>query len=551
MIVSNFLQLFVDFFKENKTLVVANILFLFLLPIEDILLPHLYGKAIDMFSSKNRSFTPFLYLIIVLSIIQAMYFFGNYHNAMMIPKLESFLRQKILNTILEKYEVNHKELETGDIISRIIRIPSVMKGWFYRVKDYFIPYMITFLFASIYFLYYDFQLGLGLIVLLIIYVYTLVKSPAECSKRTLVTDLCFNKIHEEIDDVFRNMYSVYGGNQQSNEMDRIKHLENDYSKFVLNTMKCVLKQKGIVTPFIIAYLIFFIIRLYNLVNTKKLSISNSVSIFMIMTYILNIFFILSDQIREIVYDWGVIQTSADIITPLNNKKTTSISVDLPQTSGLGLHNVSFVYPGTDNYILKNFSLHINYGERICIVGDIGSGKSTILKLLLKYSQPTFGYLYWDGRNYDDIPITTLRNRIGYVPQVPVLFNRSVIDNILYGNLQYKEEYVLKIMDMFGIKDDFIKLNQGIYTKVGKNGSKISGGQRQLIWCLRVLLSKPDILILDEPTASVDSRTKEKLAKMINYMMQDKTVIMVTHDEYLLKFATRTIQTNKESTLVEV
>jgi ABC-type bacteriocin/lantibiotic exporter with double-glycine peptidase domain len=111
---------------------------------------------------------------------------------------------------------------------------------------------------------------------------------------------------------------------------------------------------------------------------------------------------------------------------------------------------------------------------------------------------------------------------------------------MYGNTSYSRKDVENILEQFDIKQDFMKFDSGLDTIIGKNGSKISGGQRQLVWCLRVLLSNPDIIILDEPTASIDEKTKDILHRMLNTMMKNKTVIMVTHDDYLMKLATRTI-----------
>ena len=158
---------------------------------------------------------------------------------------------------------------------------------------------------------------------------------------------------------------------------------------------------------------------------------------------------------------------------------------------------------------------------------------------MKYIHPTTGFVYWDGRSYDDISTFELRNKIGYVPQQPILFNRTVYENITYGLSISRTELEQQLKDL-NIWQEFQTLEYGLDTNIAKNGSKISGGQRQLIWCMRVLLRNPEIVILDEPTASVNDKIKNLLRNVINQVMEGKTVIMVTHDEYLMKYADRKI-----------
>jgi ABC-type multidrug transport system fused ATPase/permease subunit len=186
------------------------------------------------------------------------------------------------------------------------------------------------------------------------------------------------------------------------------------------------------------------------------------------------------------------------------------------------------------------SIHFEIGDRVAIVGDIGSGKSTIMKLLLKYYEPQQGFVYLHGRPYYQITNKELRQKIGYVPQVPILFNRSVLENIKYGT-NVSRETVMDFLVKHDLLKEFSNLEYGIDTKIGKNGSILSGGQRQLVWCIRVFLSNPEVLILDEPTASVDVKTKDLLISILEKLMQDRVVIMITHDEYLMSKASRVVE----------
>jgi ATP-binding cassette subfamily B protein len=188
----------------------------------------------------------------------------------------------------------------------------------------------------------------------------------------------------------------------------------------------------------------------------------------------------------------------------------------------------------------------NPGETTILMGDIGSGKSTILKLLMRFYLPQEGDMFIDGKWYADLTTYQIRRNIGYVQQTPILFNRSVYENIKYGNPNITNDNIDQVVHELGIQKEFSNLEDGLNTTVGKNGSKLSGGQKQLVMTLRILLQNPDYLFLDEPTASMDTKTKEVLFYMLDKIMEKgkKTVIMITHDPYLLKKADRKIYLKK-------
>jgi ABC-type multidrug transport system fused ATPase/permease subunit len=365
-------------------------------------------------------------------------------------------------------------------------------------------------------------------------------APKGCTDITAERDKKLNFIHEEIDDMLRNLFSIYGQDQKENEMKRTQELQDVHQDLFKSTIDCIFKYKVLITPVAVIFLCVFMYRCMQLISHHKMNSDKFVPVFIIMLYLLNSMVYTNDQFRDIVFDWGIINAADEIITPNPNKNNDILRTynDVP-TGGIGLKNVSFKYDTGKYYILNDFSLHIADGEKVVIAGDIGSGKSTLLKLFLKYYEPSEGYLYWDGVPYDQISIKELRRRVGYVPQVPILFNRTVLENITYG-MDIPRERVIDFLQEYDIMKEFNNLEDGLDTKIGKNGSKLSGGQRQLAWCIRVLLSNPDLIILDEPTASVDKKTKDLLLKLLDTAMKGKTVIMVTHDEYLVSRATRHI-----------
>ena len=537
---NNLISLFIQFFKEHPSLVVTNLIFLFLIPIEEVVLPHFYGKIMDAMSHNTDLYKPFMHVIVMLIIIQIMYTISEYHDAKLLPYLQSYISEHIFQRILENYQQEHTELELGEINTKLAKLPVVMLSWFERIKNYIIPYMLVFFFSVCYFLYQDILLGLGFFTIIAIFSMFMIGSPISCLDISKARDKCFNKIHESVDDVLRNLYSVFGSNQEGAEIAKLNHVFKEYNTLYKKTIECVSKLKFWVTPLIISYLIFFAYRCYFLVHSKQMTSASFVPLFIILLYVLGAMKVTNDEMRDITIEWGIIESSSDILerrpikVPLDSR-----DIAIPPT-GLGFNSVSFTYPGTQRKILDDITLHIDNGEKLCIVGDIGSGKSTIIKLLMKYHINDNGEIYYQGKRYNDLDIKYLRQHIGYVPQQPTLFNRSVIDNILYGNDLHTREYVIEYLKTLGIHEDFEKLDKGYDTIIGKNGSKLSGGQRQLVWCLRVLLKNPDVIILDEPTASVNEKTKVILYKLLNDIMRNKTVIMISHDPYLVDISSRVV-----------
>ena len=161
---------------------------------------------------------------------------------------------------------------------------------------------------------------------------------------------------------------------------------------------------------------------------------------------------------------------------------------------------------------------------------------------MRFYLPQDGDLFINGKWNSNLETYQIRRNIGYIPQNPILFNRTVYENIKYGNDTITNEQIEKIINDLNIMGEFSNLEKGLNTPVGVNGSKLSGGQKQLVWCLRILLSDPEIILMDEPTASLDQKSKDLLFKMLDMVMskKDKTVIMITHDPYLLKKANRKI-----------
>ena len=197
----------------------------------------------------------------------------------------------------------------------------------------------------------------------------------------------------------------------------------------------------------------------------------------------------------------------------------------------------------DKFVLENINLNIQKGDNVAFVGQIGSGKSTMIKLLLGFQPLRMGHITIGGVDVNDISNKELRKYIFYIPQKPKLFNRTLYENIVYGlaNPPTKDT-ILTLLEDLGLTDLKVEFGEKMDESVGVEGNKLSGGQRQIVWLMRSMFRPSYILVLDEPTASLDPENKKKMISVIQKMSVGKTVIIVSHDDIDSSF--RKVQFNE-------
>jgi ATP-binding cassette, subfamily C, bacterial LapB len=203
-------------------------------------------------------------------------------------------------------------------------------------------------------------------------------------------------------------------------------------------------------------------------------------------------------------------------------------------------DVSFNYPGQQMPSLRNLSFKIKAGEKVAILGRIGSGKTTLEKLIMGLYQPSSGAVLVDGVDVRQIDPAELRRHIGYVQQDVMLFYGTLRENITLGAPLADDAQVLKAADIAGILDLVNNHPQGFDMLVGERGESLSGGQRQGVAIARAVINDPPILLLDEPTASMDHSSEEEVKKRLREFVPDKTVIVISHRTSLLDLVDRII-----------
>jgi ATP-binding cassette, subfamily B, multidrug efflux pump len=245
---------------------------------------------------------------------------------------------------------------------------------------------------------------------------------------------------------------------------------------------------------------------------------------------------LFDPIRDLSRRFDTLQSTMAGGERILELLNTPVEVqDAPDARAMGpivgdvrFENVSFHYSDDPTLVIDGIDLDVRAGETVALVGETGAGKTTIVKLLTRFHDPTAGSVRIDGVDLRTVTQASLRKQMGMVLQDPFLFNGSVKENVLFGRLGASDEDVIAAAQAVGAHDFIMRLKNGYETSVEEGGATLSVGQRQLISFARALLADPRILILDEATSSVDTQTEQIIQKALTTLLKGRTSFVIAH-----------------------
>lgn len=229
---------------------------------------------------------------------------------------------------------------------------------------------------------------------------------------------------------------------------------------------------------------------------------------------------LLDEEVEIQDTPEVIERYGDLLHP----KTENYE---PLLGAITFDHVDFYYNEKEK-VLTDFQLQVKQGEMVALVGETGSGKSTIVNLLCRFYEPKSGSILIDGKDYKERSVGWLHSNIGYVLQTPNLFSGSILENIRYGNPEASEDAVIEVAKLIQAHTFIMEMKDGYQSNVGEGGDRLSTGQKQLISFARALLADPSIVILDEATSSIDTESEKAIQQAIKKLLAGRTSFVVAH-----------------------
>ncbi|MEZ4087233.1 MAG: ABC transporter ATP-binding protein [Candidatus Gracilibacteria bacterium] len=235
------------------------------------------------------------------------------------------------------------------------------------------------------------------------------------------------------------------------------------------------------------------------------------------------------NVRDFYESFADAEEMAEILLESHEVKDKKGAKSFKILSGrVDFRNVSFTYSEADDHVINNFDLTIKSGQKVALIGPSGGGKTTITKLLLRFYDIQKGKILVDDQNVADVTQESLRGAMALVPQDPILFHRSLMENIRYGRTNASDEEVIAAAKMAFCHDFIQQFPKGYKTFVGERGVKLSGGQRQRVAIARAILSNAKILILDEATSSLDSESEMLIQKALDNLVKNKTTIVIAH-----------------------
>jgi ATP-binding cassette, subfamily B, bacterial len=240
--------------------------------------------------------------------------------------------------------------------------------------------------------------------------------------------------------------------------------------------------------------------------------------------------------RQLATVWSSFQLALAALDRIS--EVLSLESDMPlqaaaptdSTAALEFRNVSFQYPGGKD-VLRDVSFELDKGKAYALVGPTGGGKTTTASLMARLYDPTGGFVFLDGQDIRSIAPDDRSRRIGFIPQEPFLFTGTVRDNIVYGNEQYcdySSAQLAEALEQADLSNLLARFSEGLDTKVASSGNSISLGQKQLIAFMRATLRRPELLILDEATANIDTVTEQLLEEILNKLAPETTKVIIAH-----------------------
>lgn len=495
--------------------------------------PVLYKKMVDTLTGEQETTVLMGSLIVSYGLAKFMQtFFGELRDLIFVRVSQFSRRSVALDTFEHLHQLSlryHLDRQTGGL-SRIIErgtsgIQFVLSFMLFNVLPTLLELILI---ASIMTWYLDFRFALVTFVTVFSYIFFTMKVTEWRLKYRRSMNRKDEQANTKAIDSLLNYETVkYFGNEdyekecfdrslQGYESSAVK---NQRSLAALNCGQNVVVSLGTVILLYMAW---------TEVQKGNLSVGGFV---MVNTYMLQLFMPLNflgfvyRQMKQSFVDMDKMFSIAKIFPDVKDRPQAKI---LPETvQGISFQNVEFGY-STDRQIIKNISLTIRAGETVAVVGESGSGKSTLVRLMFRFYDVTSGQILINGDDLRDWTQKSLRAGIGIVPQDTVLFNDTIRYNILYGNLKASEEELMDAARQAQLLDFINSLPSGWDTKVGERGLKVSGGEKQRIAIARAILKNPPVLILDEATSSLDTRTEKEISKALDAVTKNRTTMIIAH-----------------------
>ncbi|MFW9782266.1 MAG: ABC transporter ATP-binding protein [Candidatus Heimdallarchaeota archaeon] len=486
------------------------------------------GLAVEEFLMANiDSLITYTILILILGLFTPIFRLINYlQRELLAQRLERDTRQEFFTNLLGKSQSFHDIQKIGDLMARatddVRMLNFLMSPAISLIFESFTSLIIPIFFIIFY---YPIELVLEPIVYTLIFLITLRSYNRKLSPVTGKLRMNYGMLNATLNETLSGIQVVKGSTKEIYELDKYATYAKNYSDAFIEQGKIQAKY----LPILFLALTITIGFTHSLI----LFLNGVINVGQIISY-LALLGLLRFPTFISIFVFAIVRlasSSAQRLLELMNK-TTEINenpkgVQRELKAAIKFDNVSFKYPGSDKYVLRNISFEIKPGQTVAIVGTTGSGKTTLTKLLSRLYDVSEGKILIDNIDIRDYALKSLRKQISYIEQDVFLFSFSVFENITFGRTGNLEQ-VVNAAKQAQAHEFILNLPEGYESKIGERGVQLSGGERQRIAIARAFLSNPKILILDDSTSAIDSNTEDKIQYAIKNILKNRSTFLITH-----------------------
>ena len=470
-------------------------------------------------------------IIVLLSLFYCLFFYikTRIQHKLTID-MSTNIRLKYMETLLSKYTENFENVQESEMVLFYNETWFAYRNIMVEITENYLPYIIITLLLIIYF--YTIS---PLISLIILIYFTLIfflsfKSIIILTKQVELYFDSLRKNYNKFGDKVKNLLNIILNNNLKLELNNIKNDQIINDKVVNELHRKCDFCLGFIRLCNYLLLIIIVVILYFKKKYKSLSNKNiSLIIIMILFYVGQTNSVDFEKIARPIGNTNKFDQKINEIQKFKNPRC-----DYRKFYSIKFKNVFFRY-GNNPYVIQNKNIHFKPKKINILMGKSGSGKTTIMKLIIKMVKPNKGNIFFENINIKEICQKEINENIYYVNQLTTLFDKSILYNMKYGN-HINDKGVIELLKKYDLYNYFQKIEGGINSNCGVNGTKLSLGMQKIIMNIRGILNKRNIIIFDEPLTSLDNYTRGKIVKMIYNEMRNRTIIIITHDKEILKHA---------------
>ena len=423
----------------------------------------------------------------------------------------------------------HSNKFGGSLVSQTNKLVGAVESFWDTIIWSILPLIISLVGSIIVLSTLLWQYALFLLIFSIVFSLVVYYGSKPMAKLTKKEAKASNKLNGQLADVISNILAVKSSGAESTEQKFFTKTVSSWRNSSLDVMRGFLKISTVYSSISMTMKVSAAAFAVYAAQNNLISVA---AVYLIITYT-------SSVTRELWNMNGIMRNYNRIIGNANDMveilQTPTTLIDksgskLKVTNGeISMDKVTFTHDeGQGDTLFHDFSLDIKPGEKIGLVGASGSGKTTLTKLLLRFADIDSGKITIDGQDISEVTQASLRAKIAYVPQEPLLFHRSVRENIAYGRPGATDAEIEEAAKKAGAYDFIVGLKDGFDTMVGERGIKLSGGQRQRVAIARAILKDAPILVLDEATSALDSESEALIQKSLETLMENRTSIVIAH-----------------------